>query len=92
MADIEENRIRERAHEIWEREGRPEGKRDEHWLRARAELEQELERRTAGIGPQTFGDRPPAELEDAITRRGSIKNVTDDQMKIDSGSGDRGAP
>jgi hypothetical protein len=29
-----ENRIRERAHHIWEEEGRPEGKHREHWERA----------------------------------------------------------
>jgi hypothetical protein len=33
-----EQRIRERAHQIWEREGRPEGKSDEHWQRAQAEI------------------------------------------------------
>lgn len=92
MADIDDERVRQRAHEIWESEGRPEGRHDEHWRRARAELEQELERRNADIGPQNFENRPPAELEDAITRRGSIKNVTDKDMKIGTGSGERGAP
>lgn len=33
-----EERIRERAYEIWERDGRPEGKAVEHWLRAEAEV------------------------------------------------------
>jgi hypothetical protein len=27
-------RIEQRAHEIWEAEGRPHGKHDEHWHRA----------------------------------------------------------
>jgi hypothetical protein len=31
-------RIRERAHWLWEQEGRPEGRADEHWKRALAEL------------------------------------------------------
>lgn len=30
--------ISRRAHEIWEREGRPEGRQVEHWLTAEAEL------------------------------------------------------
>src|SRR5438874_7637637 len=30
--------ISQRAHEIWEREGRPEGRHVEHWLTAEAEL------------------------------------------------------
>lgn len=36
-----EERIRERAYEIWEREGRPEGKSTDHWLRAEAEVSAE---------------------------------------------------
>lgn len=36
-ADIE-SRIRKRAHEIWEGEGRPEGREKDHWDRAEAEV------------------------------------------------------
>ncbi|HCL74320.1 DUF2934 domain-containing protein [Stutzerimonas nitrititolerans] len=35
----EDDRIRERAYQIWEDEGRPEGQQAEHWARAREELE-----------------------------------------------------
>lgn len=35
--DDREERIRKRAHAIWEEEGRPEGREYSHWLRARAE-------------------------------------------------------
>lgn len=38
-----EESIRERAHRIWEREGRPEGAHDRHWEEARAALEAEEE-------------------------------------------------
>jgi len=34
-----EERIRRRAYELWEREGRPESGQEQHWLRAEAELE-----------------------------------------------------
>lgn len=37
-SDIEE-RIRARAHAIWEEEGRPEGRAEEHWARATREVE-----------------------------------------------------
>ncbi|MCH2338501.1 DUF2934 domain-containing protein [Pseudomonas sp. NPDC047963] len=37
MAD--EQRIRERAHEIWEAKGRPDGQEHEHWTQARDEME-----------------------------------------------------
>lgn len=39
----QEDSIRERAHQIWEREGRPEGAHDRHWEEARLELEAEEE-------------------------------------------------
>ncbi|MGC9953084.1 MAG: DUF2934 domain-containing protein [Rhizomicrobium sp.] len=38
-----EDEIRIRSYLIWERDGRPEGKSEEHWLRAKAELEAEFE-------------------------------------------------
>ncbi|GAA0580085.1 DUF2934 domain-containing protein [Rhizomicrobium electricum] len=36
-----EDRIRERAHALWEEEGRPEGRREQHWQRACAEIDAE---------------------------------------------------
>ena len=41
MDDDMEHRIRERAHAIWEREGRPEARHEEHWRQAMQELEAE---------------------------------------------------
>ena len=35
-----EVRIRERAYELWEQEGRPEGQQERHWHRAEAEMEE----------------------------------------------------
>jgi hypothetical protein len=35
----DEHHIRQRAYEIWEREGRPDGRQDEHWAQARREIE-----------------------------------------------------
>lgn len=40
-----QERIRERAYQIWEREGRPHGKESTHWHQA--ESEEAAERRTA---------------------------------------------
>lgn len=51
-----DERIRERAYEIWEREGRPADKSLEHWLQAEAEitaeekgLDQEVELEAKGV-------------------------------------------
>lgn len=40
MADREE-RVRQRAHEIWQREGGSHGRHDEHWHQAQREIEAE---------------------------------------------------
>jgi hypothetical protein len=39
--DDRHERIRQRAHEIWEREGRPDGREHEHWDRATKEIDAE---------------------------------------------------
>jgi hypothetical protein len=51
-----EERIRERAYELWERAGRPQGKAVEHWVQAEAVitaeekgLEQELKLESEGV-------------------------------------------
>lgn len=38
MAKMSEAQVAQRAYEIWEKQGRPHGKHDEHWLQATAEL------------------------------------------------------
>jgi hypothetical protein len=40
---ITHEEIRQRAHELWERAGRPDGKHEEHWLTAERELQQQRE-------------------------------------------------
>jgi hypothetical protein len=39
MPDQREDKIRQRAHQIWIEEGQPEGQDAEHWERATRELE-----------------------------------------------------
>ncbi|UCI28178.1 DUF2934 domain-containing protein [Mesorhizobium sp. B2-8-5] len=62
-----EERIRQRAHEIWEREGRPEGRQQEHWDQAVQEIEpegSEVERGpvapdpVVGVGSDPAANRP----------------------------------
>ena len=45
--------IRKRAHEIWEREGRPEGRHEDHWREAEAELAAAGDRGNEGEGNKT---------------------------------------
>ncbi|HEY2110980.1 MAG TPA: DUF2934 domain-containing protein [Dongiaceae bacterium] len=48
-----EAEIRKRAHEIWEREGRPEFRDRDHWLKAEAELAAAGPQRNEGEGSKT---------------------------------------
>lgn len=41
MSDDRRQRIERRANEIWQREGRPDGRADQHWRLATAEIEAE---------------------------------------------------
>jgi hypothetical protein len=36
-----EDRVRERAYALWEKDGRPDGRSDEYWRQARSEVEAE---------------------------------------------------
>jgi hypothetical protein len=44
ISDDREHRIRQRAHELWEREGRPSGRDREHWERAVQDVDSGLDR------------------------------------------------
>ena len=43
MNDELETKIRQRAHEMWEGEGRPDGGAERHWLAAEREVTEETE-------------------------------------------------
>jgi len=57
MESDREERVRERAYQIWQREGEPHGRADEHWAQAEAEVELEHElaadRAAAGRKPRS---------------------------------------
>lgn len=73
-----DKRIRQRAHEIWEEEGRPEGREYSHWLRARADVRDEAssepERASKAdialntLPPGTVPENPTAQNPDRIVR------------------------
>ncbi|MCX7318097.1 MAG: DUF2934 domain-containing protein [Hyphomicrobiales bacterium] len=39
MSEISEQQIREYAHRLWEKDGSPEGRAEDYWHRAKAELD-----------------------------------------------------
>jgi hypothetical protein len=67
-----DERIRQRAYEIWEREGRPHGREAEHWRKAAEEL--------AEPPP------PPAETQDVPATRVRAPAKLDDSTATDSPS------
>ncbi len=62
MAGEDEVRIRRRAYEIWEEQGRPEGRDQDHWKQARQEVEEEGQ-------SQADMEMPDATIESPETSR-----------------------
>ncbi|GLS32500.1 Protein of unknown function [Mesorhizobium albiziae] len=60
MSEDREERVRQRAHEIWEREGRPHGHEKKHWEQASTEVDAEQDSKSADAAPAT-GTSPPVE-------------------------------
>jgi len=40
MTDNREEKIRKRAYELWQQEGQPDGRPDDHWYQAEREIDQ----------------------------------------------------
>lgn len=53
-----DDRIRERAYQIWEAEGRPQGKAQTHWEQASTELEAEPARKVRPAGKKAMKNPP----------------------------------
>ncbi|MFZ1414445.1 MAG: DUF2934 domain-containing protein, partial [Defluviicoccus sp.] len=75
MSQHDQSQIENRAHKIWEREGRPDGKAEEHWQRAVAELDEEAAARAAAekaakaasVAPAPAAPAPAAPAPSAST-------------------------
>ncbi|WMT92785.1 DUF2934 domain-containing protein (plasmid) [Pelagibacterium sp. H642] len=90
MGERLEDRIRARAQEIWEEEGRPSGKAEEHWRRASEELKEDA------IDPRTHpssgepgtsslesgGTTLSADLEPRSASRGSVAQTGAAQARL----------
>ena len=59
MSDERDERVRQRAYDIWEREGQPSGRERDHWDQARREIDQEEQGRTAPKAPAGGGNEAP---------------------------------
>ena len=79
----EEERIRQRAFELWEEAGRPEGKEYTHWIRARKEIAEERERE-ARSADRTGSER--ASTRDIARNVPSAGTVPDNPTAEDGGN------
>lgn len=73
MDQNREQRIQQRAHEIWEREGQPSGREQEHWQRAEREIAAEdspdLQRPEATVkSPESLAppDQDASQAQEAV--------------------------
>lgn len=62
MSDDRQRKIERRANEIWQREGRPDGRANEHWRLATAEIEAE---EAAAVRPASAAAKPQPAPEEA---------------------------
>lgn len=87
---IDEDAVRRRAHRIWEAEGQPQGREQEHWRRARTELEEEFRRVTEHAAHPDRRLDPPLHVEEALDHPGQSMEPGGDNWA--TGSAQRGAP
>jgi len=71
MAADRDARISERAHAIWEREGRQHGQHDRHWAQAAAEIDAEDAQAQQGKAKNA------APAKDAASKGGGKRSLTD---------------
>ena len=96
MDSDKDEKIRRRAYEIWQREGSPEGRSDEHWSQAARELEDEdgsSDESGAGLKVTTADD--PTRGSGSGGRAGSAGGEggsSSSGSPSNPGSGGRGAP
>lgn len=77
----DEERVRRRAYEIWEREGRPEGRHEEHWRRAVTEIASGKDGKTSAAtpvpGPGSGLRTPPSAIERGLHEAADALRGTD---------------
>lgn len=78
-----DRRIRERAYEIWENEGQPEGRAQDHWEQARSEFE-EARQESAAEAPSVASAGTISKPKAAT--RASRKTVTAAGVSSDAAS------
>ena len=80
--DEYEQTIRERAHRLWEQEGRPEGRAEHHWVQAKEIMAIEEGRPETLLSVQETASAPVEPIE-ALINAGEFPTLTDQgEMEI----------
>ena len=74
--DTDEERIRRKAYELWQADGRPYGRDLDHWQQAEEIIAIEDSRDTTLLPPNT-GAGEPSEPRQAVENLGDVPNLTD---------------
>lgn len=90
MGTDRHEKIQQRAHEIWEREGRPDGQHDRHWRQAIDELDRdELDRERQELADARKEDISPTRPEGDQGHVGADDVLAEEALAIKTGvSGD----
>ena len=76
MVDDNE-RIAKKAHELWEAEGRPHGRDQEHWDQAKEIVALEDSEKSTLLPRDSGAEEPVEEKSAAIDNEGEVPNLTD---------------
>lgn len=74
MSDDRHEVIRARAHQLWEDEGRPEGREEAHWLQASRDIDEASEEAALSTEPAVTATEAEAEAPVRKPREGKVKS------------------
>jgi Protein of unknown function (DUF2934) len=75
--DPDEDRIRRKAHELWEADGRPHGRDQDHWVQAREIIAIEDSAGATLLPRDTGVDEPIEDADEALRNLADFPNLTD---------------
>ena len=77
MADTDEARIRQKAHELWEADGRRHGRDHDHWLQAKEIIAIQDSQSDTLLPRDTGAQEPVEDADEALRNLGDFPNLTD---------------
>ena len=75
--DPDEDRIRQKAHELWVADGHPHGREDDHWIQAREIIAIQDSEGTTLLPRDTGAEEPIEEPQEALRNLADFPNLTD---------------